>query len=67
MQRPPTQGELYRRRREREIREREVRRRRLHALRIALVIMVVVLIALKAIDPDFVVAGGAIWTCIPGE
>lgn len=60
-----TRDELLKRRIEK--RERIVRKRRIGALRFALIAVFVVLIGINILDPNYVLAGGAIWSCIPAE
>lgn len=65
--RPRTRNELELRRYEKECHEKAVRRRRLWLLRLVMIAVGLLLIAIRLVDSDKIVAAGAIWACIPGE
>lgn len=66
-QAPMSQDQLLRRRYEQGQVDLLHRRRRAHALRVIAVGCVVIILLIRIIGPDFILAGTSIWVCIPSE
>jgi hypothetical protein len=63
--RPRTPEELLERRYAKEECERKERKRRARLLRIIVVLIALTLITVERLDPNLVVAGGALWAALP--
>lgn len=67
MPRPRTTEEALRVRMDRERHYRMMRKRRAWIMRAIFIGVALVLIVLEIVHADIIVAGSAVWACIPGE